>query len=201
METAAASAPIGTLNPTGRTFNHTANTIRSTRATQKAGVLAVTRHKQISPGLPGFPFWHQPPFQGSHLQHRTRSTQLPSAIQSWQNGSVSPFPQADDTKGKFPYFRKQNPPPMRDSVLMAVSLHPSKAAAFRSAPAHRAQSCLPYIGLQWIQWGHGNQGKGPMLTKMRRTSIRMKFLLINKTCFFKPVCSYFPQLLSSHGIF
>ena len=31
-----------------------------------------------------------------------------------------------------------------------------------------------------------------MLTKMRRTSIRMKFLLINKTCFFKPVCSYFP---------
>ena len=31
--------------------------------------------------------------------------------------------------------------------------------------AHRAQSCLPYIGLQWIQWGHGNQGKGPYAYK------------------------------------
>ena len=36
-----ASTPMGTESPMGNTFSHTANTISSTRASQKAGVLAV----------------------------------------------------------------------------------------------------------------------------------------------------------------
>ena len=43
MVTADASTPIGTESPMGSSLSQTANTTNSTRATQKAGVLAVTR--------------------------------------------------------------------------------------------------------------------------------------------------------------